>query len=628
MKMIMSFIPILSIIGIAWWFKKKFHTLGNFDLLFSISLSVSIFYLFGIFNFIYLSYFLILFVGIFLFFIFLFTEKNNFYFKRYFYFIFLCVICFFYSKFTQFYLWDEFFWAQYTKSIFVEKKIYDSFSILQNHPRYTPGLPIYQNYFNITQKKFNDGNLIFANLVLIASYCLIFFENETFSKTKSFIKKNIIVLCPIILLFYIFSFGYLYVEFYISIFLSAILIYIYKNFIKFDNFFLIIPFIIFFLLIKETTIIFLPLIIFYLILINYQNSRIIICTSLLIATSLLTKISWYYYVLIGGSTNSSNSFLISSIDKFFSTLIIMLPKYSNTISNVILDYGHFTSITRKLGLPDFTTLVWILISMILIIFNVVSLKKDKKILKLIISIYFFSIFYYMFAFFIDFAFWGGDPVHFNRLSSSIIVTILLIIFFSFYNFIFVDRYIKIISSLIIIIIAFLSFNLDYIKKNYKNYLSKQKNLENKIEQIRNDAIKINNVVSNKSKIYFIHQKSSGFERTVFNYFVHPNEVNSSSWSIGEPYNKIDKNFEDIWTSNLSNEEFIDKLKYDIPYKNKYRNCCENIKSKKYDYIFINNKDEKLWKNISFLFFNADDFNNHKFFKITFDNKFPKLKPIF
>ena len=626
--MFFSFFSILSIIGISWWFRKKFYTLGNFDLLFSISLSVSLFYLFGIFNLIYLSYYLILFVGIFLFFIFLFKEKNNFYFRRYFFFIFLCLICFFYSKFTEFNLWDEFFWAQYTKSIFIEKKIYDAFSVLQNHPRYTPGLAIYQNYFNFTQKKFYDGNLIFANLVLIASYCLIFFENETFGKLKSFIKKNLVVIIPIILLFYIFSFGYLYVEFYISIFLSALLIYIYVNFINFDNFFLIIPFIIFFLLIKETTVVFLPLILFYLILINYKNSRIIICTSILIVTSLLTKISWYYYVLIGGSNHSSNDFLISSIGKFFSTLIIMLPKYYNTISNVILDYGHFTSITRKLDLPDFTTLVWILISLIALILNIISIKKDKKIIKLIVSIYLFSIFYYMFVFFIDFAFWEGNPVHFNRLSSTIIVTILLIIFFSFYNFIFLDKYIKVISLLVIIIITFLSFNFSYIKNNYKNYLSKQENLKNKVNQIRNDAIKINNIVDEKSKIYFIHQKSSGFERTVFNYFVHPNEVNSTSWSIGEPYSKIDRNFNDIWTSKFTKEQFIEKLKYDIPYKNKYRDCCENIKSKSYEYIFINNKDEKLWKNISFLFLNADDFQNKKFFKITFQNKYPKLEPIF
>ena len=98
--------------------------------------------------------------------------------------------------------------------------------------------------------------------------------------------------------------------------------------------------------------------------------------------------------------------------------------------------------------------------------------------------------------------------------------------------------------------------------------------------------------------------------------------------MGEPYNKIDKNFEDIWTTNLNKDQFIDKLNNDIPYKNKYRNCCENIEKKKYQYIFINNKDEKLWNNLFFMFLNKDDFLNNKFFKISYNNNSPKLDPIF
>ncbi len=624
----MSFFSILSIVGISWWFRKRINTLKDFDLLFTISLSVCLFYLFGLFNLIYLSYYLIFFVGIVLFFNFLIKEKNISYFKRYFYFIFLSSLCFIFSKFTQFNLWDEFFWAQYTKSIFDEKKIYDAFSILQNHPRYTPGLPIYQNYFNFFLEKFNDQNIIFANLTLILSYCFIFFENETLNKIKLFIKKNLIVILPIVVLFYIFSFGFLYVEFYISILLSAILIHIYKNSIKLNNFFLILPFLIFFLLIKETTVIFFPLILFCIILLNYKNSKIIHCSILLIASVILTKISWYYYVFNGGSNQSGNDLLVASVGSFYSTFFTMLPKYTNTISSVILDYGHFTSITRKLGLPDFTTFVWISISFLILLINYISIKKDKGKIKIIFAIYLFSIFYYLFTFFIDFAFWEGNPVHFNRLSSSIIVTILLINISSFYNLILIDKFIKSIIFSFFIIISFLTFNWGYIENNFQNYFSKENTLNNKIMKIRNDSFKINKIIKNKSKIYFIHQKSSGFERTVFNYYVHPNEVNSTSWSLGAPYNKIDKKFEDIWTTDLNKEQFIDKLYNDIPYKNKYRNCCENINKKKYEYIFINNKDEKLWNIISFMFLNKDDFLNKKFFKISFNNQSPELKPIF
>ena len=119
--MFFSFFSILSIIGISWWFRKKFYTLGNFDLLFSISLSVSLFYLFGVFNLIYLSYYLILFVGIFLF-LFFYLKKKYFLFQKIFFFYIFMFNMLLLCKFTEFNLWDEFFWAQYTKSIFIEKK--------------------------------------------------------------------------------------------------------------------------------------------------------------------------------------------------------------------------------------------------------------------------------------------------------------------------------------------------------------------------------------------------------------------------------------------------------------------------------------------------------------------------
>ena len=183
-------------------------------------------------------------------------------------------------------------------------------------------------------------------------------------------------------------------------------------------------------------------------------------------------------------------------------------------------------------------------------------------------------------------------------------------------------------ALLFIILSFSIFNSKFIKNNFHNYYSKQKVLNNKIIQIRDEAYKIKSIINNKSKIYFIHQKSSGFERTVFNYYIHPHEVNSTSWSLGVPYDKIDNDFEDIWSANLSENQLIDRLENDIPYRNKFKNCCKNIALKRYDHMYLNNKDEKLWKNISFLFLNKNDYLNNKFFKISYENNFPILEPIF
>jgi len=624
----MSFLFIFPILGISWLFRKKFKVLSNFDLLFSISFLVSVIYFFGFFNLLTVGNYLISFIGIILFIKFLHEEKDKFYIKRYGYFIVLCFVIFVFSQFIQFNLWDEFFWAQYTKSIFYEKKIYDAFSILQNHPRYTPGLAIYQNYFSFIFEKFNDRTLIFANLILVLSYCFIFLKEQFFLNKQKFIKVNVIVFLPIILLFGIFSFGYLYVEFYISILLSAILIFIYDNLIKIDTFLILIPFLIFFLITKETTIIFVPLILFSIILINFRNNRILYYLFFLTIVCLITKFSWNYYVLEGGASNNSNSLLYNSVDKFFSTFINFFPTYMNSFINVILDYGQFTSVTRKLSLPDFTTLTWFAISFLLLIINLKSISKDNKKIKVLISIYLFSIFYYLFVFFIDFVFWQGKPVHFNRLSSSFVVTLLLIIIFTFYDLNFFNKYLKKIVALFIIVLCSTIYNFEFIKKNFHSYYSKQKILNNKIMQMRNEAYKIKDIIQNKSKIYFIHQKSSGFERTVFNYYIHPHEVNSTSWSLGLPYNKIDNDFEDIWSANPTKNQMIYILKNDIPYKNKFKNCCENIVIKKYNYMYLDNKDEKLWEKISFMFLDKNDYLNNKFFRISYDKDLPLLEPIY
>ena len=177
------------------------------------------------------------------------------------------------------------------------------------------------------------------------------------------------------MLFSIFSFGYLCIEFYISILLSTIFFYG-KNLIKIDSFF--IQYLFNFLLIKETTIIFVPLILFLIILINYKNNGIGYYLFCLVTICLIIKFSWNYYVLEGGASNNSDSLLYNSIENFFSNFINYFPTYINSFTKVILDYGQFTSVTRKLGLPDFTTLTWFVISFLLLISNLKSIKKIIK----------------------------------------------------------------------------------------------------------------------------------------------------------------------------------------------------------------------------------------------------------
>ena len=115
----MSILSILSILGFAKVFRNFIKFNPNFSYLVSISFIVSLLFLFGLINLLLIGNYLILVTGILLL-IFLYHDKN--YFFQDFFFISAAIIWFFYSNFLHLKVWDDFFWAQYTKVIFFEKK--------------------------------------------------------------------------------------------------------------------------------------------------------------------------------------------------------------------------------------------------------------------------------------------------------------------------------------------------------------------------------------------------------------------------------------------------------------------------------------------------------------------------
>lgn len=619
----MSILSLLPVIGISWFFRKQNKILKNFDIIFSLSFITTLSYFFSLFDFLKISQNLIFFFGSFLFLIFIIKEKDKLILSRYLYFLIFCISLFFISKLCNLQLWDEFFWAQYTKSIYFEKKIYTAASIIQNHPRYTPGLPLYQNFFNFFS--FKDQNLIFANLVLITSFIFIFLREKLFfSNINKFVFKNIFTTITVFTLFFIFSFGYLYVEFYLAMLFATIIIFIYVNNKNNIKLFPIITFLSFVLLIKETSIIFIFLLFVIALQILHKKEFLSFFISVFL-TCIVIKLSWNHYVYIGGANPSGTNKLFENFFLFFETFDFMYKKYVNTFFSQILDYGTFTTFTRKLNLPDFSTFIWLTVSSILFFLSPKNEKINKRSLFLSLSIFF--IFYYLFVFFVDFAFWKGEPVHFNRLSQSFVLITLFLNFFLFHDIEVKSKNIfRIYISFALILIFFI--NLNFFKINFIKFYNNKTKLINQIKILKNDAMKISKISGNKSKIYFIHQQSSGFERTVFNYYIHPNVVNSDSWSLGEPYKKIDLFWDDIWTTKYEQNSFTAKLLNDVPYRNKFRECCNKNIQKKYEFIFIKKKDEKLWGQINFLFKNKEDFNKFSFFKINYGKSQIFLEPIF
>ena len=629
----MSFFTIIPILGFAMFFRNFNEDLKKFDLFFSISFITFFLFIFGLLNFLKTANYFLIIIGFLIFFYFILFKKKlidkNLLIKYLIFFI-LSFTFYILMEFFSLKIWDEFFWAQFTKSIYIEGKIYTASSILQNHPRYTPGIPLFQSFFQFSLNNFNEKLLFFSSFIIIIAQLLIFFEESSDQKNLTIshkIEKLVYIFIFFVALFLIFNHGYLYVELYLSLSLFSLIKIFYDNNINYKNFIFIVPIIFFVFLIKETSFVF---IIFFILIILFnkdikKNKTISI---FFIFTCLLIKLFWDSYVYYGGANSTNNDIFLSKLLSFFLNFFDYIKLYTHTFNNYILDYGYFTTATRKFDIPDFTSFTWIIISLLIYLLSLKFISNSDK--KLTIIIYFFGIFYYLFVFFVDYVFWDGKPVHFNRLSSTFLM-VLLFLQISFIN----KSKIFIYFSRIFLTIIFIFLTLLYLKFEHKilasyTSLKERSSINNfKISSIKKDSLKILDEIKDDNKIYFIHQASSGFERTVFNFFVHPNTVNSNSWSIGNKYSKIDKYYDDIWTENLSINQFVNKLKNDIPYSNKYRKdyCCV-ANNKYYNYLFINYYDNNFINNYQTLFENITDIKKYKLFKIDYTRDGVIFLPIF
>ncbi len=63
-------------------------------------------------------------------------------------------------------------------------------------------------------------------------------------------------------------------------------------------------------------------------------------------------------------------------------------------------------------------------------------------------------------------------------------------------------------------------------------------------------------VPNESKVYYIHQKSDGYEKYIFSYLVLPLQTNWTCPSLGDPYY-----LGDVWTCNLPLQKVLDGYDY-------------------------------------------------------------------
>lgn len=109
---------------------------------------------------------------------------------------------------------------------------------------------------------------------------------------------------------------------------------------------------------------------------------------------------------------------------------------------------------------------------------------------------------------------------------------------------------------------------------------------------------IQGCVSEKSRIYFISQGTTGFDYWVMRYSVRPNSFNSNfSWSIGEPFYEGD-----IWTREISAEQWQEELWAE------------------YDYVALYRINDYFIQNFSYLFEEPEDIDENSVYKINKETK--------
>lgn len=95
------------------------------------------------------------------------------------------------------------------------------------------------------------------------------------------------------------------------------------------------------------------------------------------------------------------------------------------------------------------------------------------------------------------------------------------------------------------------------------------------------ADQISEFCDEEDNIYFVAQRSDGYDFRGVKFSVYPNRItNTDGWSLGEPYSDTDR-----WTKNLTAEQWFEILKQEYDYVALYR--CDNLFTSKYGELFEN-----------------------------------------
>lgn len=523
------------------------------------------------------------------------------------------ILAIYLNKNRKFTSWDEFsHWGLIVKNMFN----FDSYGtnpetivIFRGYPPFTA---IFEYLFVKVKNIYEEGSIIIAMNVLYISMMLPIFRNIEWKKEL----KKLILFIPFIFMLPL----CMYKEFYTTIYVDAILgifmayvLYIYYS-IKEDKikYISIALGIIALSLIKAAGT---GIAIFVLLIIlidnlykrkinNVKMKKMIIVFIVLILCLIIGKYSWSIHLKL---TNTNEAWNTSQVK--FSNIVILLkgqaPAYQYTVIKEFIKNFFETPLDIAIGsLTNFNMLsLYFLYS----IYTVHIVKKNNedniKHKNCILACFMLVVCYilYLFSLLILYIFTYSEYEALHLASYDRYSFIFLLGAFIFNSLIIMDSIKEIksdkLNALILLIIICI---ITSIKSVYDITINKNETVQNAIS-FRNSYIEINKYkdkIAKNEKIYYISCGSSGMDYHISRYEMVPyNVTNTGSWSLGEI--RYDG---DIWTSNITMQEWSDILIY------------EN-----YSYVYIFKSDDIFEKIYGALFENKENIKDKTLYKVNVNN---------
>lgn len=505
--------------------------------------------------------------------------------------------------------WDEFtHWGDVVKVMYTINDFSTNSKSLSAFQTYLPGISLFQYFFQVLIGKFNESYLFFSNHLLFISFLLPFTKKFEWNKPLKIIISVIsYVLVPIIL----FNSFYktIYVDCLLGIVFGFVLVNIYLSRDNFDKKAIvkISLSLIMLSLVKDIGIflgficLFIAFVFFCISSIKKKKFVLKDYYPFLIMTisNFLFYFLWQLKVKIDGAVTSwSNPLNISFIAD---SLLGRNDVYGIHVRN------YFFTMCREYSLVDgfFRFNTFSIIFVFIIVFSFIYRKNNKKDIKaksFCIDVV-IGVFGYLFLLLILYL-WKFSEYEAIQLASwnRYVGTVFEGLFY-FLTVIVIDETLlkkEIFNKnlLIMFIILVLGINPFDIKallhRDVYSTIAFRKPFNMTSEIVST------NLKNEKKSIYFVSQYSQGLDYWIFKY-TNRNNINNINtgftWSLGEKY---DDN--DIWTTNISSDEWLEILLED------------------YDYVYLFRVDDKFIDNFGLLFEDNELIDNDCLYKVDKQNK--------